>query len=84
VGAEHQCRREYFEDDKAQSIAGMSEKLLKKIVLKLFEQTIYLEFPKKKIVLCMLLDCWSIKTFLSNVSFPKFHNIMIFWGYNTA
>jgi hypothetical protein len=32
---------EYFEGDKAHSVAGMSRKIIKKIVPKLFEQTTY-------------------------------------------
>jgi hypothetical protein len=39
----HQWRWEYFEGDKAHSVAGMSIKIIKKIVLKLSEQTTYTE-----------------------------------------
>jgi hypothetical protein len=35
---------EYFEGDKAHSVAGLSEKIIKKIVPKLFEQTTYVTY----------------------------------------
>jgi hypothetical protein len=47
---------EYFEGDKAHSVAGMSEKIIKKILPKLFEQITYMSVLRTDIGVALIQD----------------------------